>query len=100
MFVSFLTPLVGALRPGWYASSSPGTHEAQRVINPSVRRREPSRGFAHADATARDQDRDLDLAAGLAQCGVRLGLTDAGDHRDDAARAVAQFRIVGLQIDH
>src|SRR3954468_11453040 len=48
-------------------SSPRAAREAQRVVNPSVRRREPCHGFAHADTAAGDQDRRLDVAAGLAQ---------------------------------
>jgi hypothetical protein len=32
--------------------------------------------------------------------GFRYNLADAGDHGNDSKRAVAQFRIAGLQIGH
>src|SRR5258708_96781 len=95
-----LSSLARAFALGGFALTPRGARKAQRVINPSFARCERCHGFAQADTAAGDQDRRLDLATGLAKRGFRLGLADAGDHGDDSERAVAQFRIVGLQIDH
>src|SRR3569832_1519022 len=73
---------------------------AQGIIDTAFRGGEARDGFAHAADAAGNQDRWLNLAARLAKRALRFGVADARDRGDDSACTFAQFRIIGLQIDH